>query len=117
MHIEDFYDQDERRRESEELELGNDWHDASGHRFEFNYVVDTGEAYLMSAPDTELIVADPFGDVAVGSEPVEALTVDVLATVPTADDLHRLLMGWEDAMTRPASGEWLRARLADVGTA
>jgi hypothetical protein len=70
----------------------------------------------MSAPDTEMI-EDPFGDIAVESEPVEALTVDVLAIVPTADELHRALAGWEDAMAQPSSVEWLRSKLADFGAA
>ena len=87
MNIEEFYDQDERRRESEEIELGNAWHDSSGRRFELSYVVDTGEVYVMSAPDTEMI-EDPFGDIAVQHEPLDALTVDVIALVPSSAELH-----------------------------
>jgi hypothetical protein len=116
MNIEEFYDQDERRRESEEIELGNAWHDRTGARFELSYVVATGEAYLMSAPDTEML-EDPFGDIAVDAEPVEALTVDVLGIVPSAAALHQAIDGWEDAMQEPASVEWLRSRLASFGAA
>lgn len=116
MNIEEFYDQDERRRESEEIELGNAWHDATGHRYELSYVVDTGEVYWMSAPDAELL-EDPFGDIAVDSEPVEALTIDVIAVVPSAEALHRALEGWEDAMQKPSSVEWLRSRLSTFGAA
>jgi hypothetical protein len=116
MNIEEFYDQDERRRESEEIELGSAWHDASGRRFELSYVVATGEVYLMSAPDTEMI-EDPFGDIAVQHEPVDALTVDVIARVPSSDELHRALAGWEDAMATPSSVEWLGAKLSGFGAA
>jgi hypothetical protein len=116
MNIEEFYDQDARRRESEEIELGGSWHDAAGQRFVLSYVVDTGEVYLMSAPDTEMI-EDPFGDIAVQHEPVEALIVDVIAHVPSTDELHRALSGWEDAMQTPSSVEWLRSRLSTFGAA
>jgi hypothetical protein len=116
MNIEEFYDQDERRRESKEIELGSSWTDAAGRRFELSYVVNTGEVYLMSAPDTEMI-EDPFGDIAVQHEPVTALTVDVIAHVPSADELHLALEGWEDAMAAPSSVEWLGSRLSTFGAA
>jgi hypothetical protein len=116
MNIEEFYDQDERRRESQEIELGSAWHDAAGRRFELSYVVDTGEVYLMSAPDTKMI-EDPFGDIAVDHEPVDALTVDVIAMVPSADELHRALSGWEDAMPTSSSVDWLRSNLSTFGAA
>ena len=51
MNIEEFYDADERRRESPELELGNEWRDADGYRYDLSYVVDTGELYSMAAPE------------------------------------------------------------------
>ena len=116
MNIEEFYDQDERRRESEEIELGNAWLDASGRRCELSYVVETGEVYLMSAPPVE-VLEDAFGDMAVDKEPVEALIVDVIAIVPSSAELRRALEGWEDAMQKPSSVEWLQSRLATFGAA
>jgi len=110
VNIEEFYDADERRRESLELELGNEWRDASGHRFDLSYVVATGELYSMSAPEAE-IYEDPFGDMVSMKEPADALTVEVLAVVPTADELHQLLDGWQDAMANPSSLEWVRERV------
>ena len=113
MDIEEFYDQDERRRESEELELGGAWRDAAGHCYELNYVNDTGEVYLMAMPDAEMI-EDPFGDIAVDSEePLEDLTVEVIAVVPTTDELHQAISGWEQEMAKPTSLEWVRAALRD----
>src|SRR5271170_6578116 len=109
MNIEEFYDQDERRRESEEIELGSEWHDTAGLRYDLSYVVATGELYLMSAPDAEMI-EDPFGDIAVDTEPVDALTVDVIAVVPTTDELHLALTGWEESMLQPSSLDWLTSR-------
>ena len=113
MDIEEFYDQDERRRESEELELGAGWQDGAGHHFCLNYVVDTGEVYVMAMPDAEMI-EDPFGDIAVDTdEPLDELTVKVLAVVPTADALHESIRGWEEEMAKPNSLEWVRAGLRD----
>jgi hypothetical protein len=113
MDIEEFYDQDERRRESEELELGAEWSDAAGHHFELNYVIDTGEVYLMAMPDAEMI-EDPFGDMAVDpDEPVEDLTVEVIAAVATTDELHQTIQGWEQEIEKPNSLEWVRTVLRD----
>jgi hypothetical protein len=113
MDIEEFYDQDERRRESQELELGGEWQDTAGHHFELNFVVDTGEVYLMAMPDAEAI-EDPFGDIAVDQdEPIEELTVEVIAVVPTVDELHEAISGWEQEMAKPNSVAWARDRLRD----
>jgi hypothetical protein len=113
MDIEEFYDANEQRRESEELEFGATWRDGAGNSFELNYVVDTGEVYLMAMPDAEMI-EDPFGDIAVDqNEPIEDLTVEVIAVVPTVDELHKALAGWEQEMTEPSSGDWARSALRD----
>ena len=47
MDIEQFYSADERRRQSAEVEFGNNWFDAKGSRYEMSWVVDTGELYAM----------------------------------------------------------------------
>ncbi|HEY8081367.1 MAG TPA: hypothetical protein VIE15_04685 [Acidimicrobiales bacterium] len=115
MDIEEFYDADERRRDSEELELGNDWRDAQKHRFVLSYVVDTGELYLMAAPDVEAI-EDPFGDIAVDSEPTDELLVEILVVVADVDALHAALAGWEEEIGKPSSLEWLRKQVSTLGT-
>lgn len=112
MNIEEFYEVDERRRDSQEIELGNEWHDEAGHRFDLSYVVDTGELYLMAAPDAEA-VEDGFGDIKVDDhEPIGALTVTIVAVIETLDEVHTVLDGWQDEMGKPASTTWLAARLA-----
>jgi hypothetical protein len=116
VNIEEFYDADERRRESQELELGNEWSDAAGHRFDLSYVLATGELYLMAAPDAESY-EDPFGDTAALPEPIEGLTVEIVAVVPSVDDMHRTLQGWETAMTAPGSVDWLRSKVRDFTSA
>ena len=50
MDIEEFYEADERRRRSEEIELGTEWLDADGVRYELSWVADTGELYVMREP-------------------------------------------------------------------
>jgi hypothetical protein len=116
VDIEQFYDADERRRESQEIEFGSDWHDGGNNRFELSYVVDTGELYLMASPEAESL-EDAFGDIAVDNEPVEGLTVRIIATVPTAAELAERLAGWEDEMPKPASIAWLEARFGASGGA
>ena len=51
MDIEEFYEADERRRRSAEIELGLDWHDVHDVRYELNWVQDTGELYVMREPN------------------------------------------------------------------
>ena len=43
MNIEEFYEADERRRRSEEIEVGTEWLDRDGVRHEVSWVADTGE--------------------------------------------------------------------------
>lgn len=115
MNIEEFYDADERRRESQELELGSDWSDATGRRYDLGYVVATGELYLMAAPVAE-VYEDTFGDTGVIPEQVDELSVEILGIVPTTDEMHTLLEGWQSAMSTRGSVEWLRSKLRNVAT-
>jgi len=46
MNIEEFYEADERRRRSEEIELGSEWLDRDGVRHEVSWIADTGELYV-----------------------------------------------------------------------
>ncbi len=114
MDIEEFYEADERRRRSEEIELGTEWHDGQDVRYEVSWVADTGELYVMREPAGRS-VEDPFGDVFSGSVPVDALTVAVVAWVADRDRLEQVLTGWQDAMAGPDSVAWLAARLRAEG--
>jgi hypothetical protein len=49
MDIEEFYDQDPRRRASDEIEFGREWSE-NDRRFEVSWVADTGEVYVMAEP-------------------------------------------------------------------
>ena len=112
MDIEEFYDADPRRRESEEIEFGREWSDANGMRTELSWVADTGELYAMAEPAGS-VEMDPFGDTRVDNLPTDALTVEILGTVADRAQIDQLLAGWEDAMgKRPNSIQWVRDRVA-----
>jgi hypothetical protein len=111
MDIEQFYDADPRRRESEETEFGREWSDANGVRTELAWVVDTGELYAMAEP-IEPVYMDPVGDTRVGELPTELVTVEVLGVVPDRAHIDQLLAGWEDQMNKRNSLQWVRDRLS-----
>jgi len=106
LDIEEFYDGDERRRTSEELQFGEDWHDSHGRRYELNWVADTGEVYVM-ADDPPPVWSDPFGDVMALPVDADDLGVRVLTVVNDRDDLLRRLEGWREAMALPDGVSWL----------
>jgi hypothetical protein len=118
MDIEEFYDADARRRPSAEIELGSDWHDAHGTRYELNWVEDTGELYVMREPVPHE-TGDPFGGVHYSMRPNEEqkMTVRVVAQIDSLDDLHRILEGWQDAVELDGGAEWLAERLRSTGVA
>lgn len=120
MDIEEFYDADERRRNSVEVEFGQDWWDAYGVRHELSWVEDTGELYVMREPVASEW-ATPFGGIHVrgahstDEKEIEGMSVAVVGTVPTRDDVDRLLEGWQRAIERPDSVAWLVQRLRERG--
>jgi len=111
MDIEEFYDADERRRTSEEIQFGDEWTDADGRRYEVLWVADTGEVYAMYEP-IEPMVSDAVGDVLVQHMPTSAVTVEVLGTVAARDDIDARLAGWENAMPDAGSIDWVRQRVS-----
>jgi hypothetical protein len=116
VDIEGFYSADERRRASEEIELGTEWHDASGSRYELSWVVDTGELYVMLEPVVGELIEDPFGDVFdVGQARADQLTVAVVGWIPDPARLDEVLTGWEQEMGTGNSITWLADRLKAAG--
>lgn len=117
MDIEEFYDQDERRRESAEVELGSEWLDHHGQRYQLNWVQDTGELYVMHepfGPEWE----DPFGGIHVPTDddvPVDGMQVTVLGTVADHQALEQVLDGWQAQVGTPDSVHWLAERLRTAG--
>jgi hypothetical protein len=114
--IEAFYAADERRRASGEIELGQDWHDANRVRYELSWIEDTGELYVMTEASPSGFV-DPFGDLfdPSWSIPTTSLVVRILGKVGSRAELDQLLDGWQRAMSRPNSTQWIIDRLQAAG--
>jgi hypothetical protein len=90
-----FYNADERRVRSRELDVGLWWREAlDGPIHRAAWVSDTGELYLVR-----------LGPPAEGGGRVE-----VLARVPDRDRLERALAGWRERCGEPRSLRWLRTR-------
>lgn len=111
MNIEEFYEADPRRRASEEVPFGHEWTDDRGGRYEVMWIVDTGELYTMFEP-VEPLASDGVGDIFVQHMPASAVTVEVVGVLGSRDEVDRCLAGWEDAMGRRASIDWVRERVA-----
>jgi hypothetical protein len=111
MDIEEFYDADPRRRESEEVEFGRDWTDVTGARAELSWVVDTGELYLMQEPNAPIYM-DPVGDTIEQDLPTETLVVQLLGVVETREQVDEILSGWQEAMPTLGSLMWVKGRFA-----
>src|SRR6266480_5239112 len=99
MDIEDFYDQDRRRRASDEIEFGREWSE-NGVRFEVSWIADTGEVYVMAEPYSRHEIS------------TESVTVEVLGIINGRDAIDSALAGWREAMAKPNSLTWMRARVA-----
>jgi len=115
MDIEEFYSADERRRQSAEVEFGNNWYDAKGSRYELSWIEDTGEFYAMLELVPEADSWTPFGDIEVEEVKVDSLLVTVLAVVPTREGIEALLDGWAEQMARPDGVHWVAERLTAAG--
>lgn len=115
MDIEQFYSADERRRQSAEVEFGNNWFDAKGSRYELSWIEDTGELYAMLEPVPEADSWTPFGDIEVEDVKVDTLAVIVLGTITTRIELEQLLDGWAEHMAEPNGVDWVAGRLQAVG--
>jgi hypothetical protein len=115
MDIEQFYSADERRRQSAEVELGTNWFDAKGSRYELSWVEDTGELYTMLELVPEVDTWTPFGDAEVEQMPVDRVLVMVIGYIPTLAEVERILAGWPDEMAKPDGISWVAERLRASG--
>ena len=103
MDIEEFYDQDPRRRASDEVQFGRQWYE-DDMRYEVAWVADTGEVYAMAEPYSRRGIT------------TESLTVEILGVVEGREAIDAALTGWQDAMSQPDGVAWVRARVAgDAG--
>lgn len=112
MDLEQFYNENPRRRHSEELEFGRDWTDEQG-RCEISWVEDTGELYAMREPKVGY-AADGIGGMYVDKVNSRDLVIEVLGVVTGRDGIEAVMSGWEQAMLEPNSVAWVRARVANA---
>jgi hypothetical protein len=117
MDIEQFYSADERRRHSAEVELGTNWFDANGSRYELSWVEDTGELYVMLELVPEVDSWTPFGDSEVEEVPADRVLVLVIGYLPTLEEVERVLAGWPEQMVKPDGISWVAERLRTLGIA
>lgn len=110
-----FYDEDPRRRTSEEVEYGDGWTQAADSHatYRLSHVLDTGELYAVREPHPGGILARYLDQLGVDQADVDELTVEVLAVTSSAD-LDRALAGWPEAMQGTDSLPWVRERLAGL---
>ncbi|MGO9027500.1 MAG: hypothetical protein ACLQOZ_02570 [Acidimicrobiales bacterium] len=111
MDIEEFYSADERRRQSAEIELGTNWYDAKGNRYELSWVEDTGELYTMTEFVPEVDTWTPFGDIEVESMPLDRVVVSVIGYFPDHPSLEKVLGEWQDHMAEPDGIAWVAGQL------
>ncbi len=111
MDIETFYDQNEARRESAEIEFGNEWTDAADNFYELTWVEATGELFLMLEPEA-VVNEDIFGDFLVSDDVVSEMTVVIIARLASLTAVEDALVGWQDAMEEENSLAWLYERFA-----
>ena len=107
------------RRQSAEIELGTEWRDSHGVRYELNWIEDTGELYVMREPAPPAW-EDPFGDIYVRTNdraPITGMTVVVIAHIVERSRLEEILKGWQEAMETNDSVGWLADRLKAAGVA
>ncbi|HUY86958.1 MAG TPA: hypothetical protein VMU77_07560 [Acidimicrobiales bacterium] len=142
MDIEEFYQEDPRRRESEELAYGLNWasEQDKSHLWDLFWVRDTGELYLMSkdAPPKWLpLIAglrhprhhlvktgeaqrNPGGQGHSGDggtsdqadDEYAELGVEIVARISTREEVEQALNGWKEQVSSPDGIGWLRQRLA-----
>ena len=97
-----FWADDERRRRSDQLDLGATWRWAgSNDAWRLAWVRDTGELYLCRADGHDGSCTD----------------VSVLAVLPDERDVDALLAGWRDSRTEPDGLSWVLRRTAQLAVA
>src|SRR4051794_20222046 len=114
VDLEQFYNEDARRRHSEELEFGRDWTN-EGERCEIAWVEDTGELYAMVEPVVGMS-ADGLGGLHTSRPSDEDMRVDVLGVINGRQAVEAVMSGWEAAMPEPNSLAWVRNRVANAAS-
>jgi hypothetical protein len=93
LSIDDFYDGDPARLDSDEAEFGQAWRDAEGVQCEVSWIADTGELFIVHAHRWQ-----PY-------------QVEILAVIRSRAEVERALYGWERAMSDTPDVQWVRDRV------
>jgi hypothetical protein len=115
VDLEQFYNEDPRRRNSEELEFGRDWTDEENNRCEISWVKDTGELYAMREP-TVRYSADGLGGMYSGEPKVEQLWIDIIGVIEGVGAIEAVMSGWPEAMPGSNSLAWVRDRVVNAAS-
>lgn len=112
MNIHEFYEADERRRTSEEVEFGDGWTEhADPHAtYRIHWVADTGEVYAVREPHPGGILARYLDELDVDQADVDALKVEILGAADRTA-VETALAGWPEAMGHRDSLGWARDRV------
>ncbi|HEX4429361.1 MAG TPA: hypothetical protein VHZ96_08845 [Frankiaceae bacterium] len=114
MDISEFYDANPARRESDEEGFGDGWStEADQHStYRASWLHDTGELYVVREPHPGGLFARYLDQLDIDQVDIEQLTVEVLGRFDSDDAVKQALSGWEHAMTRADSLDWLRTRVS-----
>lgn len=116
-NIQEFYAEDDRRRSSEEVTFGLDWTLQGDEtvRYGLHWVEGTGEIYVLRRPELPVDVSPSHGSYGFPLRAADdAYEVFVLGTADSRETLTDAIEGWESAMPRRNSVQWIRQRLYDA---
>ncbi len=115
VNVREFYAEDPRRQESEEVTFGLEWRDDEDEavRYGLHWIEDTREIYVMRQVPG-LVAVDPRYGAFNVSPGNEALQVELLGWAEDRQAIERALDGWRSHMGEPNSLQWVRDRLEDA---
>jgi hypothetical protein len=113
MDLKAFYEDDARRRHSEELEFGHSWNE-DGQAFSIGWIAATGELYATRLQVGAFMPTFNGAGPTPTWTPLRSLQVEVLGIVVDAKTISSVMSGWQEAMTRADGVAWVRGRLAHV---
>jgi hypothetical protein len=120
MPIEVFYASDERRRNSEEQQVGEAlWLDKAGNTWEPWWVIATGDLYVLWIPPVPTALGDPWngGTITITSGGAKQAMIRPLGRVAPVQELDTRLPGWRTRATQLGGVEAVQAVLDPIDPA
>jgi len=116
MDIDQFYDEDPRRRHSEEVVFGDQWIDDDGDRWRIGWIRDTGELWAMFEPaEIPVSFVPPAGPQWWPPVKGHDVTTFVLATISDEARVRELVGDWQSQQNEVDGFEQLASRLDEAG--